>query len=159
MQVQPILIDVVLPQDEFAMQTTAVLELEWFEVHKKRLTRSTSAGQHVLLQLDKGKEWRVGDGLFYAGQLVAKIVIKPTLTIGFNPINAVQVADFSYYIGNRHLPLFIEEDLHRYRVPYDGRLYEQLHAKYNSQIQLEDGLLLSENLVRQRIKKSKNENE
>ncbi|MNL47952.1 hypothetical protein D3C87_1707710 [compost metagenome] len=53
----------------------------------------------------------------------------------------------------------METDRAMYRVPYDGRLYEQLLAKFQSQVQLEDGILLSENLVKRLIKKSRNENE
>jgi urease accessory protein len=153
MQVQPIHIDAVLPRGEFVRDPVAKIQLEWFEVHKKRLTRDTTDGQSVLLQLENGMEWGEGDGLFHTGQLIATVVIKPTLTIGFNPINTVQAADFSYYVGNRHLPLFMETDRQMYRVPYDGRLYEQLLAKFGAQIQLEEGVLLSENLVRQLIKK------
>ncbi|MNN77284.1 hypothetical protein D3C81_1937370 [compost metagenome] len=91
--------------------------------------------------------------------MIATIAIKPTLTICFNPVNKVQAADFSYYLGNRHLPLFMETDRAMYRVPYDGRLYEQLLVKFQSQVQLEDGILLSENLVKRLMKKSRNENE
>lgn len=155
MQAESVYIDAVLPQGEFAQDTVALLQLEWFEVNKKKLTRATTTGQTLVMELEKGKEWCFGDGLFHADKLIATIGIKPTLTICFNPVNAVQVADFSYYLGNRHLPLFMETDSDMYRVPYDGRLYEQLLAKFQSQIQLEDGILLSENLVRRLIKKIK----
>ncbi|MEN5193708.1 hypothetical protein [Sphingobacterium faecium] len=159
MQAESVYIDAVLPQGEFVQVTEALLQLEWFEVNKKRLTRTTTTGQTIVMELGKGNEWCFGDGLFHDGKLIAIIAIKPTLTICFNPVNAVQAADFSYYLGNRHLPLFMDPEREMYRVPYDGRLYEQLLAKFQSQVQLEDGMLLSENLVRQLIKKSRNENE
>ncbi|MNT27724.1 Urease accessory protein UreE [compost metagenome] len=111
------------------------------------------------MELEKGREWSSGDGLFHEGKLIATIAIKPTLTICFTPVNAVQAADFCYYLGNRHLPMFMDTDRDMYRVPYDGRLYEQLLAKFQSQVQLEDGILLSENLVKRLMKKSRNENE
>ncbi|AIM38442.1 hypothetical protein KO02_18400 [Sphingobacterium sp. ML3W] len=157
MEVQPVEIDAVVPREDFTDVVMAQLQLEWFEVHKRKLTRVTTAGQTILLQLERGKEWRSGDGLFHAGQLMATITIKPTLTICFEPIDLVQAADFCYYIGNRHLPLFFGINKDTYRVPYDGRLYEQLFAKFQSQVQLEEETLLSENLVRQLIKNLRNE--
>jgi urease accessory protein len=159
MQAELVYIDAVLPQGAFAQDTVSLLQLEWFEVNKKRLTRATTTGQTLLMELEKGREWCSGDGLFHEGKLIATIAIKPTLTICFSPVNTVQAADFSYYLGNRHLPLFMETNRAMYRVPYDGRLYEQLLAKFQSQVQLEDGILLSENLVKRLIKKSRNENE
>lgn len=159
MQAESVYIDAVLPQGEFAQDTVARLQLEWFEVNKKRLTRATTTGQTLVMELERGSEWCSGDGLFHEGKLIATIAIKPTLTICFSPVNTVQAADFSYYLGNRHLPLFMETDRAMYRVPYDGRLYEQLLAKFQSQVQLEDGILLSENLVKRLVKKSRNENE
>lgn len=159
MQAESVYIDAVLPQGAFVLDTVALLQLEWFEVNKKRFTRATTTGQTLLMELEKGREWCFGDGLFHKGKLIATIAIKPTLTICFNPVNTFQAADFSYYLGNRHLPLFMDSNSKRYRVPYDGRLYEQLLAKFQSQIELEDRILLSENLVKRLMKKSRNENE
>ncbi|GEM64571.1 hypothetical protein SF1_25530 [Sphingobacterium faecium NBRC 15299] len=159
MQAGSVYIDAVLPQGELVQDTVAILQLEWFEVNKKRLTRATTTGQTIVMELEKGREWCFGDGLFHEGKLIATIAIKPTLTICFTPVNAVQAADFCYYLGNRHLPVFMDTDRGMYCVPYDGRLYEQLLAKFQSQVQLEDGILLSENLVKWLMKKSRNENE
>lgn len=159
MQAESLYIDAVLPQGELVQDTVAILQLEWFEVNKKRLTRATTTGQTIVMELEKGREWCFGDGLFHEGKLIATIAIKPTLTICFTPVNAVQAADFCYYLGNRHLPMFMDTDRDMYRVPYDGRLYEQLLAKFQSQVQLEHGILLSENLVKRLMKKSRNENE
>lgn len=159
MQAESVYIDAVLPQGELVQDTVAILQLEWFEVNKKRLTRATTTGQTIVMELEKGREWCFGDGLFHEGKLIATIAIKPTLTICFTPVNAVQAADFCYYLGNRHLPMFMDTDRDMYSVPYDGRLYEQLLAKFQSQVQLEDGILLSENLVKRLMKKSRNENE
>ncbi len=67
----------------------------------------------------------------------------------------MQLADFGYFIGNRHLPIFNVTDAQSLRLPYDGRLYEQVLAKYGTSIQLEEALLLSENLIRLQARNKK----
>ncbi|TWI18424.1 urease accessory protein [Sphingobacterium siyangense] len=152
----PIPIDKIVANKAFALSEVDQLHLEWYEVHKRRLTRNTINGKAILMQLDQGAEWHHGDGLFHQETLQAILVVKPSLTIRFNPTDLVQLADFGYFIGNRHLPIFNVTDAESLRLPYDGRLYEQVLAKYGTSIQLEEALLLSEDLIRLQAKNKKN---
>lgn len=150
-------IDKIVANHEFVLNEVDQVHLEWYEVHKRRLTRNTRDGKVILLQLAQGAEWHHGDALFHKELFQAVLVIKPSLTIRFDPLDLVQLADFSYFIGNRHLPIFQDEHAEFLRLPYDGRLYEQVLNKYGSAIQLEEAVLLSENLVRQQAKNRKSE--
>lgn len=147
----PVPIDTVVSNYELVDNHIDQVYIEWFEIHKKRLTRQTLSGTNILMQLEQGMEWHHGDALFSNGTLQAIVIIKPTLTIRFNPLDLVQLADFGYFIGNRHLPLFSVEEAESLRMPYDGRLYEQVLAKYGPAVQLEEAVLLSQNLLRQQI--------
>lgn len=126
--------------------------LEWFEINKRRLTRDTRDGKRLLLLLDEGNKWNHLDGLYHNGQLIAVLVIKNSLVIRLNPVDMAQMADFCYYVGNRHLPIYAVEGCDAVHVPYDGQIYEQVLAKFGQAVQLEDARLLSKNLLR--VKKS-----
>jgi len=149
-------IDKIVANHAFDLTEVDHVQLEWYEVHKRRLTRLTTGGKTILMQLEPGSEWHHGDALFHQETLQAILVVKPSLTIRFNPLDLVQLADFGYFIGNRHLPIFTIEAEGSLRLPYDGRLYEQVLAKYGTSIQLEEALLLSEDLIRQQAKSKKN---
>ena len=158
MNTEPVVIDTIIP-GRLEDHAGDHLLLEWFEVNKHRLTRSTLAGNDLLLELQRGAIWHQGDALYAQGKLQAVIAIKPTLTIRFDPLDFTQLADFTYFIGNRHLPIFKAEHTLALRLPYDGRLYEQLLSKYSTAIQLEEAVLVTENSIRQQLKDSrKNEN-
>jgi len=72
------------------------------------------------------------------------------MAIVFSAKNNSEILDFIYYIANRHLPVFIEEHSHYCFVPYDGNLYEQLVAKFNSKITLEKKELFSSKLLKKK---------
>ena len=159
MSISPVQIDTVIAGHQDGALEYDQLLMEWFEVNKQRLTRSTLSGKNILMQLKPGTSWHHGDALYAEGELQAVVTIKPVLTIRFDPSDLAQLADFTYFVGNRHLPLFQAEQAQSLRLPYDGRLYEQLMAKYGAATHLEEAVLLADNLIRQQIKNSrKNEN-
>lgn len=137
---------------EEAVAGSDVLDLEWFEIRKQLLKRETRAAFNLTLRLKDRQEWHHGDGLFCEGRLVAVIQIKPCLTIQFATLNTHEAADFCYYIGNRHLPVYLGKDGATFMAPYDGRLFEQLQYRYPERIRLENQRLLSEDNIREKIK-------
>ncbi|SDI28796.1 urease accessory protein UreE [Chryseobacterium jejuense] len=145
--VQPVVIDEVKTEIDLYSENADILELEWFENKKQKLTRTTRSGMVLELRLGNLKEWQHGDGLYNNGQLVATIVIKTCLTICFPAENDSEAADFCYFIGNQHLPVFLISH-QQFAVPYDGRLYEQLSFRYGTRIQLNDAQLLSTKSLR-----------
>jgi len=151
----PVTIDTIVPQYQAITDQVDRVYIEWFEINKRRLTRNTLYGNTILMQLEQGQEWHHGDALYHNGELQAIVTVKPTLAIRFNPSDLVQLADFGYFVGNRHLPIFQVDQLQSLRLPYDGRLYEQIAAKYGASVQLEEAILLSENRIRQQLKNSR----
>lgn len=136
-----------MPQDP-----SDILELEWFECKRRKLIRKTQAGFTLELRLPERQQWHHGDALYSAGDLVAFISLKPCLTIVFTATNKTEAADFCYYIGNRHLPIFTENN-HQFKVSYDGPLYEQLLKKYTTQIQLVEARLVASKALQNLTKK------
>ncbi|AZA93533.1 Urease accessory protein UreE [Chryseobacterium nakagawai] len=145
--VQPIVIDEIKTGIDLNHQCSDVLELEWFENKKQKLTRITKSGVVLELKLKNRKEWQQGDRLYNDGQLMATILIKTCLTICFSTENNGEAADFCYFIGNQHLPVFLISHK-KFAVPYDGRLYEQLSLRYGKRIELMDAQLLSHQSLR-----------
>ena len=90
----PLSIDQIVANYAFAPADVDQVQLEWYEVHKRRLTRHTIGGKSILMQLEQGAEWHHGDALFHQETLQAILVVKPSLTIRFNPLDLVQLADF-----------------------------------------------------------------
>ncbi|QIH33027.1 urease accessory protein UreE [Sphingobacterium sp. DR205] len=149
-------IDTIVPQSQASIDQVDRVHIEWFEINKRRLTRNTLSGNTILMELERGQEWHHGDALYHNGELQAIVTVKPTLAIRFNPSDFFQLADFGYFVGNRHLPIFQVDQLESLRLPYDGRLYEQIAAKYGASVQLEEAILLSENRIHQQLKNRRN---
>jgi len=144
---QKITIDQVIYQKD-PIQGIDVFEIEWFEIHKQVFHRNTQSGIEIQLIKNQEQEWQQGDVLYHQGTAIAQIKIKPALTILFNSDHVAQVADFCFYIGNRHLPVFVDPISNAFYVPYDGNLYEQLQTKFKNQISLSKRPLFSSNLLK-----------
>lgn len=125
-------------------------EIEWFETNKHLFQRATVKGAELHLQKENHKEWCNGDQLYSNGEFVAQLVIKPTLVIQFTSHSSVDVADFSFFIGNRHLPIYLA-GTNVFVVPYDGKLYEQLLPKFTTQVELVKKQLFSSDLLKKKI--------
>ncbi len=149
---EPVVIDEVAPVDDAVFAVSDVLELEWFETRKQRFTRATYGGAVLVLQLENQDEWYHGGGLFSDGELIAVLRIKECLTVQFSPLNLTEAADFCYYIGNRHLPVYLGNDKATFIAPYDGKLFEQLDYRYPNRIRLLHDRLVSEKAVRNKMK-------
>ena len=111
-------------------------EIEWFETQKHLFKRKTKQGIELHIERKEAHIWQQGDALYCNGLVVAQVIIKPTWAIQFSVTNGAPIADFTYYIGNRHLPIFIEKKTNQLLVPYDGQLYEQVTAKFPTYITL-----------------------
>lgn len=153
----PIVIDQVKAGENLNEPHPDILEIEWFENKKQKLTRTTKSGQILELRLENRKEWNHGDHLYSNDQLIAMVEIKTCLTICFSAKNDTEAADFCYFIGNQHLPIFLIRQ-QQFAVPYDGRLYEQLFARYGTRIELTDNQLLSSQSLRYLAKNKAHEN-
>lgn len=138
-------IDAVISVEQSVCGSTDILELEWFETNKRLIRRTSVQGFFLELEKQQRQKWNDGDSLWSNGSCIAVIRIKPCLAIKICTDDLQMLSDFCYYIGNRHLPVFIDSESNCLLVPYDGNLFDQLKAKFQNFILLEETQLLSEN--------------
>ena len=101
------------------------LDLEWFEMNKRILTRTTRGGILMNLKfLGENPQYTEGDILFENGETIIAVSILACEVIIIKPRNAVEIASVCYEIGNRHLPLFMD-DTHLL-VPFEVPLFKIL---------------------------------
>lgn len=101
--------------------------LEWFETSKRILHKTTALGRSVVLKfLDRSPELQQDDILYVDDSVMIVVDILPCDAIVINPATAQEMAWISYEIGNKHLPLFIEEGL--LLIPFDAPVFTILQA-------------------------------
>lgn len=111
-----------------------VLQLEWYETNKRILHKQTVGGQKISIKfLQQNPDWKQGDILFKDESMVITIEILPCEAIVITPGTIHEAAAISYEIGNKHLPLFYNEN--ELIVPYDPPLYRLLQANYTLKIE------------------------
>lgn len=103
------------------------LELEWYEINKRILHKRTNAGKEVVLKfLNQSQSLIEGDVLYEDEQELIIVSIKPCEVIVIKPASMYEMAYVCYEIGNKHLPLFYEND--ELLVPYEIPLFKMLSA-------------------------------
>ena len=104
------------------------LALEWYETSKRILRKRTKAGKEVSLKfLDKNPALTEGDILYQDEQMIIAVAILPCDVIAIKPKNMFEMASVCYEIGNKHLPLFYEND--ELLVPFELPLFRLLEAQ------------------------------
>jgi len=103
------------------------LEIEWYETGKRILRKRTQGGKDIDLQfLNYSPQFMQGDILYADEQELLVVDILPCEAIVIRPASLLAVAALCYEIGNKHLPLFLENE--ELLVPYDAPLFNQLTA-------------------------------
>ena len=100
------------------------VEIEWYEVSKKILHKVSSKGVEVGLKLSSDKALKHGDVLHLEGNSALVVQIPECDCIALRPQTLSAMGKACYEIGNRHAPLFYQED--RLLMPYDPPLLEAL---------------------------------
>jgi urease accessory protein len=105
-----------------------LLPIEWFETNKRIQHKQTRQGKNISLRfLGENPDLKEGDILWSDEHTIIVVEIIPCECIIITPGNLMSASSVSYEIGNRHLPLYIEEnDL---LVPFDLPLYNLLLAQ------------------------------
>ncbi len=104
------------------------LPLEWYEAGKRILRKQTKAGIDISLKfLSDNPQHTEGDILFIDDRSIIAITILPCDCIVVLPKNMFEMASVCYEIGNKHLPLFYEQD--QLLVPFEKPLYQLLLAQ------------------------------
>jgi urease accessory protein len=103
------------------------LTLEWYETNKRILHKRTEAGKEVILKfLREGQQLTEGDIVFEDDQSLIIVQIKTCEAIVLSPRNIYEASFICYEIGNKHLPLFFEND--QLLIPYEAPIFKMLAA-------------------------------
>jgi urease accessory protein len=101
------------------------LLLDWYETGKRILHKKTTSGQEVVMKfLGENQQLGQGDILFADDTRLIVVDIKKCESLVIRPRSMFELASISYEIGNKHLPLFYQDNT--LLVAYDAPLYRLL---------------------------------
>lgn len=101
--------------------------LDWYETNKRILHKKTIMGREVSMKfLNENPQLTVGDIIYEDDFSLIAIEIKECDAIIVRPRSMHEMAAVCYEIGNKHLPLFYQED--EILVAYEASLFTLLRA-------------------------------
>jgi urease accessory protein len=103
-------------------KTVDWLDLDWYEASKRIMHKRSQLGTEVVMKfLNENQNLTQGDMLYQDELVVIAINIRPCDVLVIRPKNMYQMACICYEIGNKHLPLFYEDE--EVLVAYDAPLF------------------------------------
>lgn len=103
------------------------VHLQWYETAKKIVHKKTDQGREVILKFFREGEGLQQDDVLYAdNDLLICIDIIAVKAIVCKPASMWQMAWLCYEIGNKHLPLFYENE--ELAMPYEDPVFNMLVA-------------------------------
>ena len=103
------------------------LYLEWFETSKRIVNKQTGSGKEVTLKfLNRAPNLQQDDVLYADNGSLIVVEILPCEAVVIIPRSTYEMAYVCYEVGNKHLPLFFEEDL--LLIPFDEPVFKMLQA-------------------------------
>lgn len=107
--------------------TIDVVGIEWHETNKRILHKQTKSGLAIVLKfLNESPDLKDGDILWQQDNTIIAVEINPCECIIITPRSMQEASGICYEIGNRHLPLFYEDNL--LLIPFEAPLYNWLNA-------------------------------
>lgn len=104
-----------------------VLSLQWYETSRRIQRKHTGQGREIALKLFKeGQRLRQGDILYIDEQILISVDILPCEAIVITPRSLLEMGTVCYEIGNKHLPIFIQND--QVLIPAEGPLFRWLES-------------------------------
>lgn len=104
------------------------LQLEWYETRKRVIRKQTKGGKDISIKfLNENPDLTEGDILFEDDNSIIAVTVLSCECIVIQPLNMLEIASVCYEIGNKHLPLFYEEE--SLLVPFDAPLMKLLVAQ------------------------------
>ncbi|WP_165023649.1 MULTISPECIES: urease accessory protein UreE [unclassified Dysgonomonas] len=104
-----------------------LIQMEWFEANKRIQRRKTIDGTDVAIRFMKeGQRLRQDDILYMDDDKIIAVDILPCDAIQVTPHTMLEMGSVSYEIGNKHLPVFIQDDL--ILIPYEEPIFKWLKA-------------------------------
>lgn len=104
-----------------------LIEIEWFEANKRIQRRRTNKGTDVAIRfLKEGQRLQQDDILYMDDSKLIAIDILPCDAIQVKPHSMLEMGSVCYEIGNKHLPVFIQDD--SVLIPYEDPIFRWLEA-------------------------------
>jgi urease accessory protein len=98
------------------------LDLEWYEANKRIMHKRSRAGTEVVMKfMSENQNLTQGDILYQDEHIIIVVNIQPCEVIVIRPKNMYEMACICYEIGNKHLPLFFQDE--EVLVAYDAPLF------------------------------------
>jgi len=109
-------------------QTIDWLALHWYETNKRIQRKQTQSGREVALKfLQETPTLTQGDLLYEDDETLIVVTILPCECLVIVANSLFEMASISYEIGNKHLPLFFEDDA--LLVPFEKPLFDLFLAQ------------------------------
>jgi urease accessory protein len=103
------------------------LELEWYETTRRIQRKKSNGGVELAIRLLKeGQRLKQDDVLVRDTQRLVAVHIRPCDAIVLRPQSLLEMGTVCYEIGNKHLPLFIQDD--EVLMPYEDPMFRWLEA-------------------------------
>ena len=103
------------------------LDLEWYESTKRIQRKKTRSGADLAIKfLREGQRLREGDILFENEEKVIVVNILETEAIVMAPSTMLEMGTVCYEIGNKHIPLFIQDD--KVMLPFEMPMFRWLEV-------------------------------
>ncbi len=107
--------------------TIDLLEIEWFEATKRIQRRRTKSGMEIAIKfIQEGQRLHHDDILYQDENKVVVVYIKPCEAIVMTPASLLEMGTICYEIGNKHLPLFIQNN--QIMMPFEMPMFRWLEA-------------------------------
>ena len=103
-----------------------VVELDYDERHRRRISMQTTSGKTFLLDLPKTVQLADGDGLALNDGSTVLVRARPERVIDVRASDAAHLVRIAWHLGNRHLPTQILGEAIRLR--YDHVILEMLQG-------------------------------
>ncbi len=104
-----------------------LLEVEWFETTKRIQRKRTNSGMEIAIKfVQEGQRLHQDDILYQDDNKVVVVHIKPCEAIVMTPVSLLEMGTICYEIGNKHLPLFIQND--QIMMPFEMPMFRWLEA-------------------------------
>lgn len=101
--------------------------LDWYETNKRILHKKSVLGREITMKfLNENQQLTVGDIIYEDDFGLIAIDIKECDAIVIRPKSMHEMAAVCYEIGNKHLPIFYQED--EILVAYEASLFQLLSA-------------------------------
>lgn len=120
------------------------VSLEWYELNKKVMRKTTCKGSDIGFRLPHGSEsLKDADIIAMENGRVIVVRVKSCQCIEIHWHDTFELAKLCYEIGNRHSPLFLSESGDSsFLIPFDSPMLELLH-KMNFYTKVRDGFLVN----------------